>query len=74
MPPDTTLDVVIGDEVVHCNNVDDKMRLEPVGGILSDGSVEGYSPEELDAMVATLSQYDQPAALERLKKLVAKHR
>ena len=71
MSPDESLQVVIGDSVVQCRNVDDKMRLEPVGGILSDGSTEGYRPDELQAMVDTLAQYDQPAALSELKQLVA---
>jgi hypothetical protein len=69
MAEDETLQVVIGDQVIQCRNVDDKMRLEPVGGILADGSTEGYRPEELDAMVKTLERYDAPEAAARLKEL-----
>ncbi len=73
MPEDKTLQIVIGDQVVQCRNVDDKMRLEPVGGILTDGSTEGYTQDEVDAMVQALSHYDQPDALRRLKELAAGH-
>jgi hypothetical protein len=69
MPEDNELQVVIGDHVVECRNVDDKMRLEPVGGILADETTEGYSPDEINAMIETLSRYDQPEALRRLKEL-----
>jgi hypothetical protein len=72
MPEDNELQVMIGDQVVECRNVDDKMRLEPVGGILTDESIEGYSHDEVDAMVATLARYDQPDALRRLKELAAR--
>ncbi len=71
MPDDNTLQVMIGDQVVECRNVDDKMRLEPVGGILTDESTEGYGPDEINAMIETLSRYDQPDALRRLKELAA---
>ena len=74
MADDETLQVVIGDQVVQCRNVDDKMRLEPVGGILTDGSTEGYRPDELKAMVDTLAQYEQPEALAQLKQLVAQRK
>jgi hypothetical protein len=70
MPEDENLQVVIGDHVVQCRNIDDKMRLEPVGGILTDGSTEGYRPDELQAMIDTLARYDQPDALAGLKALV----
>ena len=70
MPDDEFLQVWIGDHVVQCRNVDDKMRLEPVGGILADGSTEGYRPDELKAMLETLATYDQPEALARLKQLI----
>lgn len=69
MPEDNELQVVIGDRVVECRNVDDKMRLEPVGGILTDETTEGYSPDEINAMIETLARYDQPDALRRLKEL-----
>ena len=68
---DNELQVVIGDQVVECRNVDDKMRLEPVGGILTDDTTEGYSPDEINAMIETLAHYDQPDALRRLKELAA---
>jgi hypothetical protein len=73
MPEDDELQVMIGDQVVHCRTIDDKMRLEPVGGILTDGTTEGYSQDEVDAMIETLSRYDQPDALRRLKELAAGH-
>jgi hypothetical protein len=72
MAEDETLQVVIGDQVIQCHNVDDKMRLEPVGGILADGSTEGYRREEIDAMVETLERYDAPEAVKRLKELRGK--
>ena len=71
MPEDDELQVMIGDQVVQCRTIDDKMRLEPVGGILTDGSTEGYTQPEIDAMVDTLSRYGQPDALQRLKELAA---
>jgi hypothetical protein len=70
MPDDQSLQVSIGDQLIQCDNVDDKMRLEPVGGILADGSAEGYRPEELQAMVDTLAHYDQHEAAARLKQLM----
>jgi hypothetical protein len=72
MSPDESLQVVIGDQVVQCRNVDDKMRLEPVGGILTDGSTEGYRPDEIQQMIATLEQYNQREAVAQLKKLSAR--
>jgi hypothetical protein len=72
MAEDESLQVVIGDQVVQCRNVDDKMRLEPVGGILTDGSTEGYRSDELTAMVDTLEQYNQPEAVAQLKQLISK--
>jgi hypothetical protein len=70
MPDDESLQVSIGGHIVQCRSVDDKMRLEPVGGILADGSTEGYRPDELEAMIDTLGRYDQPEALARLKQLI----
>jgi hypothetical protein len=64
---DETLQVVIGEHVVQCRNVDDKMRLEPVGGILADGSTEGYRPEEVEQMAATLERYGETDAAQRLR-------
>jgi hypothetical protein len=72
MPDDNELQVVIGEEVVECRNVDDKMRLEPVGGILTDGTTGGYSQDEIDAMIETLARYNQPDALQRLKQLAGR--
>jgi hypothetical protein len=71
MRDDETLQVRIGDSPLQCRNVEDKMVLEPVGGILADGSTEGYSLEELDRMIAALAQYDRPEALKSLQSLVA---
>ena len=70
--PDESLQVAIGGDIVQCRNVDDKMRLEPVGGILAENSTEGYRSDELQAMIDTLEKYDQPEALGRLKRLVNK--
>ena len=70
MPDDESLQVSIGDHIVQCRNVDDKMRLEPVGGILAENSTEGYRPDELQAMIDTLGRYDEPEALARLKQLI----
>jgi hypothetical protein len=67
---DESLQVSIGEHVIQCDNIDDKMRLEPVGSILAEGSTEGYRREELQAMVDTLAKYDQPDALARLRALV----
>ncbi len=74
MGEDDTLQVAVGDQIIQCRNVDDKVQLEPVGGILADGSTEGYGLDELDKMVGVLSRYDQPGALEKLKRLVEKRR
>lgn len=68
--PDS-LQVMIEGQLVQCRSVDDKLRLEPVGGILADGSVEGYRREELEAMVATLDRYELADAATRLKELMA---
>jgi hypothetical protein len=70
MPADETLQVLIGDRPLQCRSVDDKMVLEPIGGILADGSTEGYRLEELDRMMAVLRQYDRPEELQRLRSLV----
>jgi hypothetical protein len=67
MADDETLQVVIGQRVVQCDNVDDKMRLEPVGGILVDGSTEGYRPEEIEKMAATLERYGETDAAKRIR-------
>jgi hypothetical protein len=72
MADDETLQVVIGDRVVQCRSVDDKMRLEPVGGILFDGSVEGYRAEELDEMVRALERYGMREEAMQLRQLRAK--
>jgi hypothetical protein len=72
MQPQESLQVMIDGQIVQCRNVDDKMRLEPVGGILADGSAEGYRREELEAMIATLDSYELAEAAKRLKELMAK--
>ena len=69
MADDETLQVVIGERVVQCDNVDDKMRLEPVGGILTDGSTEGYGPEEIEEMAATLERYGEAVAAKKLRDM-----
>jgi hypothetical protein len=74
MREDETLQVLIGDSPLQCHAVDDKMILEPVGGILADKSTEGYRLEELDRMIDTLAKYDRPEPLERLRKLVQDRR
>jgi hypothetical protein len=74
MPEDPALQVVVGDQVIQCQNVDDKMRLEPVGGILADGSTEGYGLDELDKMVEIFGRYSQAASLTKFKQLVQKRR
>jgi hypothetical protein len=74
MAESEALQVVIGDHVVQCRNVEDQIRLEPVGGILADGSTEGYGLAELEAMESTLARYDQPEPLRRLRELVAQRR
>jgi hypothetical protein len=68
--PDESLQVSIGEHIIQCDNIDDKMRLEPVGSILAENSTEGYRREELQAMIDTLAKYDQPEALARLKQLI----
>jgi hypothetical protein len=70
MPVDETLQVLIGDHPLQCRTVDDKLILEPIGGILADGSTEGYRLEELDRMIAVLGQYDRPEERQRLRSLV----
>jgi hypothetical protein len=67
---DESLQVSIGEHILQCDNIDDKLRLEPVGSILAEGSTEGYRREELQSMIDTLAKYDQPDALGRLKALV----
>ena len=74
MASDETLQVTILDAVVQCTSADDKVRLEPVGGILADGSTEGYRQDELEAMAATLAKYNQPEALARLRSLIGKRK
>jgi hypothetical protein len=74
MSADETLQVLIGDHPLQCHTVDDKVILEPIGGILADGSTEGYGLEELDRMIAVLGHYDRPEELQRLKSLVDRRR
>jgi hypothetical protein len=72
MQEQESLQVMIDGQIVQCRNVDDKMRLEPVGGILADGSAEGYRREEIEAMIATLDRYELADASRRLKEIAAK--
>jgi hypothetical protein len=66
--------VSIGAELLTCRTGEDAAILEPVGGILVDGSVEGYTLDQLDQMMTTLRSYDRPAELAALESLVAKRR
>ena len=72
MSDSNPLEVMIDGQLIECRNIDDKMRLEPVGGILADGSTEGYRREELEAMVATLQGYELVELAKRLEELMAK--
>jgi hypothetical protein len=74
MTEDENLKATIGDEPLVCDNGEDALVLQPVGGILCDNSTEGYRLEELDQMVSTLSRYDRPQELAQLRKLVADRR
>ena len=74
MEIDENLKATIGDRVLVCENGEDALVLQPVGGILCDGSTEGYGLAELDQMVATLSRYDRPESLSQLRELVAERR
>jgi len=74
MQEDPSLQVAIGGAVIQCRSVDDKVRLEPIGGILADGSTEGYGLDELDKMVEIFARYDQPEMLSNFRKLVEKRR
>jgi hypothetical protein len=71
---DENLKATIGDRVLVCDNGEDALVLQPVGGILCDDSTEGYGLAELDQMVATLARYDRPEALAQLRDLVAERR
>ena len=66
--------VHIGQEPLACRNGEDFAILEPLGGILLDGSVEGYTPQQLDQMATTLAKYDRPVELEKLRQLMAARR
>lgn len=68
------LQVSIGDELLTCRNGLDAAILEPVGGILTDDSTEGYTLEQLNQMVGTLGRYDRPQELAALEALVEKRR
>jgi hypothetical protein len=74
MPQDPSLQVVVGDAVIEPRGIEDKLRLEPIGGILADQSTEGYGLDELDKMVEIFARYNQPKLLAGLKKLVEKRR
>jgi len=55
--------VSMGSRLLACRTGEDAAILEPVGGILADGSTEGYTLEQLEQMVATLRQYDRQTEL-----------
>jgi hypothetical protein len=74
MADEPPFQVSIGAAPLVCRTGEDAAILEPVGGILVDESVEGYTLEQLDQMVATLRQYDRPTELAALKSLVANRR
>ena len=74
MAEEAPFQVSIGAELLACRTGEDAAILEPVGGILVDGSVEGYTLEQLEQMVATLRKYDRPAELADLESLVAERR
>lgn len=66
--------VGIGNEPLACQSGEHAAILEPVGGILADGSTEGYTLDQLDQMIATLRQYDRRPELASLESLVADRR
>jgi hypothetical protein len=74
MANDDSLKVSIGDSLLTCRSGEDAAILEPVGGILVDGSTEGYTLEQLDQMAATLRQYDRRVALAALERLIAERK
>ena len=74
MTEDENLKATIGDQPLVCDNGEDALVLQPVGGILCDGTTEGYRLEELEQMVATLARYDRPRELAQLRQLVADRR
>src|SRR5690349_14626878 len=74
MAQDPAFQVVVGKAVIEPHSLADKLRLEPVGGILADGSTEAYGLDELDKMVEILARYNQPKLLADLKKLVEERR
>lgn len=78
MPPESRsgdqFTVHIGPEPLVCRTGEDFAILEPVGGILLDGSAEGYSPQQLAQMAATLANYDRPVELGKLRQLMAARR
>lgn len=74
MADEARFQVSIGPGLLACRSGEDAAILEPVGGILADGSTAGYSLAQLDQMVATLRQYDRRAELSALESLVAERR
>lgn len=74
MAEEPQFQVSIGAAPLACRTGEDAAILEPVGGILVDGSAEGYTLEQLDQMVATLRQYDRPDEQAALESLVAKRK
>jgi hypothetical protein len=74
MSKNPSFQVVISNAVIEARSVEDKLRLEPIGGILADGSTEGYRLDELDKMVEIFARYDQPELLNDFKQLVESRR
>ena len=74
MADDPQFQVSIGSELLACRTGEDAAILEPVGGILADGSVEGYTLRQLEQMATTLRGYDRPGELAALESLIAKRR
>ena len=74
MAEEARFQVIIGAGPLDCRTGEDAAILEPVGGILADGSAEGYTLEQLDQMVATLRCYGRREELAALESLVAERR
>jgi hypothetical protein len=74
MQNESSLQVTIGDAIVQAQNVEDKLVLEPVGGILADGSTEGYGLDELDKMVEIFARDNQRELFNDFRNLVEKRR
>jgi len=57
--PDETLQVRIGECLLMCDNAEDAAILEPIDDMLTGGSTDAYSLEQLEKMVVTLERYDR---------------